>query len=201
MMKTTAVAFIFGAAIGASISWYYAKSRYERIAQEEIDSVKEVFSKKRSNSIDNNPDNLKAKVTEESKNPSIEKPDMMEYVTQIKSEKYVDYSSKNALKQESNVNDSVKRPYVIPPDSFGEFDDYSTISFMYYADHILADEMDQPVENVEELIGFESLTHFGEYDDDSVYVRNDLRKTDYEILRSLRTYSEIIEENPYKAEV
>ena len=36
--------------------------------------------------------------------------------------------------------------------------------------------------DVDCFIGLESLKHFGEYGDDSVYVRNDELKADYEIL-------------------
>ena len=50
------------------------------------------------------------------------------------------------------------------------------------------------------MVGFESLGSFGEYEDDCVHVRNDAQKTDYEILRALRNYSEVIEEKPYLME-
>ncbi len=36
-------AFALGAVSGALCTWYYVKDKYEKIAQEEIDSVKEVF--------------------------------------------------------------------------------------------------------------------------------------------------------------
>ena len=35
--------FAAGAAIGSAVTWKLIKEKYERIAQEEIDSVKEVF--------------------------------------------------------------------------------------------------------------------------------------------------------------
>ena len=35
--------FAVGAAIGSAVTWKLLKTKYERIAQEEIDSVKEVF--------------------------------------------------------------------------------------------------------------------------------------------------------------
>ena len=60
-----------------------------------------------------------------------------------------------------------------------------------YADGVLTDDWDHPIEDVEGLVGVESLTHFGEYEEDSVYVRNDRYKTDYEILKDLRNFSEI----------
>ena len=49
----------------------------------------------------------------------------------------------------------------------------------------------------EESVGKESLTHFGEYEDDSVFVRNDNLKADYEILADKRTYAELLKEKPY----
>ena len=35
--------FIIGAATGSAVTWYLLKDKYEALAQEEIDSVKEVF--------------------------------------------------------------------------------------------------------------------------------------------------------------
>ena len=48
------------------------------------------------------------------------------------------------------------------------------------------------VDDPEKIVGFESLGHFGEYDDDAVYVRNDRLKCDYEILRDPRRYEEAL---------
>lgn len=40
------MAFILGAASGATVTWYCVKKKYEELAQEEIDSVKEVFARR-----------------------------------------------------------------------------------------------------------------------------------------------------------
>lgn len=93
------------------------------------------------------------------------------------------------------------KPYVISPDEFGEFEDYERISLSYYADQILADEDDEKVEDVDNVVGLESLAHFGEYEDDSVFVRNDRLKCDYEILLDQRTYSDVIKQRPHQTEV
>ena len=76
----------------------------------------------------------------------------------------------------------MEKPYVISPEEYGEIDDYNLYSYTYYADKVLADEYNEPIEDVDSIIGLESLKHFGEYGDDSVYVRNDELKADYEIL-------------------
>ena len=54
---------------------------------------------------------------------------------------------------------------------------------------------------MEEMVGFESLNHFGEYEDDSVFVRNDAKKCDYEILLDQKLYSDVINEMPHQMEV
>lgn len=93
------------------------------------------------------------------------------------------------------------KPYVISPEEFGEFEDYERISLSYYADQILADEDDEKVEDVDNVVGLESLAHFGEFEDDSVFVRNDRLKCDYEILLDQRTYSDVIKQRPHQTEV
>ena len=82
-------------------------------------------------------------------------------------------------------------PYVIPPEEFGEIEEYDTESLTYYQDGVLTDQDDSIIDNIDELIGEDSLTHFGEFEDDSVFVRNDKLRCDYEILRDLRNYSDV----------
>ena len=92
------------------------------------------------------------------------------------------------------------KPYDISPDEFGEFDDYEKISLTYYKDQILADDGDEPIEDIDEVVGSESLNCFGEYEDDAVFVRNDRLKCDYEILLDHRKYSDVVQRKPYQME-
>ena len=101
----------------------------------------------------------------------------------------------------SEINEVTRdQHYIIRPDEFGEYDDYAPISLTYYADHILTDEDDEIVEDIEDKIGFDALNHFGEYEEDSVFVRNDRIKCDYEILLDQRKYSEVEHYNEYQME-
>ena len=83
------------------------------------------------------------------------------------------------------------RPYIIPPEDFGDYPDYETISLTYYNDKVLTDEYNEIVDDIDDLIGEDSLNHFGEYEDDSVFVRNDALKVDYEILLDPANYRDI----------
>ena len=178
------VIFASGAAVGSVVTWKLIETKYKQIADEEIASVKEVFSKR----------NEKTKTEEQIDEEDDEdddvvipnhKPDLSEYKELVKS-----YGYNNEEKEE--VNDMPVAPYVIEPDKFGD-DDYGTISLTMYADGIVTDECDVRLddEEIEELIGKESLNHFGEYEDDSVFVRNEERRTDYEILADERNYYDL----------
>ena len=199
MSKATGfVIFVLGAAVGSVVTWQYTRKKYEQIAQEEIDSVKEIFSKRESAAdveiTDPEPHTAKIGKPEE-------KPDITEYAARLERDGYTNYSNVGAEQKKEEQETMEIKPYVISPDEFGEFEDYERISLSYYADQILADEDDEKVEDVDNVVGLESLTHFGEFEDDSVFVRNDRLKCDYEILLDQRTYSDVIKQRPHQMEV
>lgn len=167
--------FTVGAAIGSAVTWYFTKTKYERIAQEEIDSVKEVFSKHKT-------------ISEDTVDTKIENPEMTEYKNIVQN-----YTSEN---EEEGEPETMDKPYVISPDEFGD-SDYEIISLTYYADKVLTDETGDIVDDVEDLVGYDSLNHFGEYEEDSVFVRNDALSTDYEILLDPRNYSDVANIPPH----
>ena len=191
--------FVIGAVVGSVITWQYTKKKYEQIAQEEIDSVKEVFSKKEEahdNKLDDSEARMKA-------NQAKEKPGITEYTAQLHERGYTNYSNTFSAEEKKEENKSIDEdgPYVIAPEEFGELDNYEKISLTYYSDHVLTDDYDEIIDDVEDVVGFDSLNHFGEYEDDSVFVRNDKLKHDYEILLDQRKYSDIIKKKPHQVEV
>ena len=93
----------------------------------------------------------------------------------------------------------IQNPYVIAPEELGENEEYDIETLIYYADEKLTDDDNRLVEDVENLVGVASLSRFGEYENDSVCVRNDRLKTDYEILLDVRRYSDVVDD-PHQAE-
>lgn len=195
MNKMNFAMFLAGATVGAAAAWVYLKKRYEQIAQEEIDSVKAVYSAKKepvSHDEIQEENQHKADIAKL-------KPDLVKYAAKLQEEGYVNYtehSKKNIeeIKEESMIG----APYVISPDEFGTFDDYTTISLVYYdGDEVLADEEDEVVEDLADTVGEDFAEHFGEYEDDSVFVRNDRLRCDYEILRDNRSYSDVVDDSTY----
>ena len=172
MDKKVIFSFLIGAAVGSITTWKLLKTKYEQIAQEEIDSVKDVYSK----NYGNNEEDIEDIPDEQNPiNEIDDKPDLSIYTAKLKEQGYL-------KDEEEGGTDEMEKPYVISPEEYGEIDDYDLYNYTYYADKVLADENNEPIEDVDSIIGLESLKHFGEYGDDSVYVRNDELKADYEIL-------------------
>ena len=189
------IIFAAGAAIGSVITWNFVKAKYEQIANEEITSVKDTYAKKleeiRDREIEDElgEDDEDDFYEEDKDEEEFSEGDMENYYDAVREYEHNDYD--NSAQNELEVD----KPYVISPEEFGEFDNYEQISLTYYDDGYLADDMDDLVEDVEDIIGWELLNHIGEYEEDAIHIRNDSLKTDYEILRVMDRYSDISRDN------
>lgn len=189
--------FVAGAAIGSLVTWKVVKTKYEQIAQEEIESVREAFGR----NIDE--DDTEESTEDESgiKGVDLDSPSVAEeirgivkklgYVTELPEEENPTETTeeKEENKEEEEEEDMDSKPYVISPDEFGDCE-YITVSLSYYLDGIVTNEQGKIVTNTDELIGEDFADHFGEYEDDSVFVRNDRLGMDFEILKDYRDYYE-----------
>lgn len=196
--------FVLGAAAGSLATWKLIEKKYKDIAQEEIDSVKDTFSKMKKNEypdkledypdfeeFDDSDDSYDEEPKPEQKIDRNNKPDIVEYAKILSETGYTNYAERQDKKEKKGVEPvEDERPYVISPDEFGEKDGYENVTLTYYADGVLTDYFDNVISNVDEVVGFDSLDHFGEYEDDVVFVRNEKMETDYEILRDLRDFNE-----------
>lgn len=192
MSKINFAMFMAGLTIGSAATWLCLKKRYEQIAQEEIDSVKAVFAEKKPETVIRKEENENIDKDNKIKADQAKlKPDLINYTN------YASTNNKNAKEEKVNM---VEKPYIILPEEFGDFDEYTKLSLTYYSDGVLADENDEIVDDIDETVGADFADHFGEYEDDSVFVRNDRLKCDYEILRDNRSYSDVTGRYPGQME-
>lgn len=186
-----ALAFFAGMSIGASVTCLYLKNKYDKLAQEEIEAVRDFYKEKESSTTE-----ISKHFEEKVKPVAAPDVDYSEY-NQILGKYTTTPIAEDTTPGVSQFKEDVgEHPYVISPDEFGEFEDYTCISLTYYADQILADNDDELVDDIDSTVGIESLSHFGEYEDDSVFVRNDALKCDYEILLDTRKFSDVITLRP-----
>lgn len=168
------LAFFAGVAVGVFGSWRVLENKYKRIADEEIESVKETFAKQ-----------FKEQEEKEFVEPVSGVHKLNSMVDLLG---YGNNEENNKKEDEKDMAENAD-VYVIPPESFGEIG-YETESLTYYADKVLVDEIGNVIKDIDNTVGINSLETFGEYEDDSVFVRNDILKKDYEILLDYRTYTD-----------
>lgn len=188
--------FAVGAAIGSAATWRFVKTKYEQQANEEIASVKKTFIENErhlTSCLEHANNELKKSVGIDIHVEADEDDEIRTYTDIIDENSYQAKAFNDKINKEVSPVDKQK-PYVISPEEFGEIEEYETVSLTYYADGYLFDENDDMIEDVEAMVGEESLTHFGEYEDDSVFVRNDRYQVDYEILKDERTLKEVMKE-------
>lgn len=188
--------FVAGAAIGSVVTWKLIEKKYKDLADEEIESVKETFKNRKPRITKDNVKETVEKVINKYKEPK----EIVEDI--VNSEKYYIENEEEIDEDDEsnytvNVDDDIEviTPYVITPEQFGEYNEYGTKTLTYYADNVLTDEIDNPITSEEmiTMIGIDALDHFGEYEDDSVYIRDEMNEMDYEILKSEKKFSEIPE--------
>lgn len=190
--------FVAGAITGSALTWKLLKSKYEQIAKDEIEFQVERFTRKNAK-LNRELEDANDVISTYEK---VEKAQVEEYKKTVSERGYTDYTSysKPDTPEKEEKESSENKPYVIRPEEFVEKDDYDLVNLTYYADEILADDCDGLVENVDQVIGVDSLSRFGDYEDDAVHVRNDRFKCDYEILRDKRMYRDVIGANPHLVE-
>lgn len=200
------IAFAAGAAVGSVATWKLVKTKYEQIAQEEIESIREVYFHNEEDEDEPDPDDEAPKMAEvRSYRDLVGKTGYVNYSGNSLADDEVEAMVKEKAKAivdecndilEGSKTEEMKtyknKPYVIHPDEFGE-KDYNIVTLAYYKDGVVTTYNTGEVlsnDEVENLVGIESLSHFGEYEEDTVFVRNDSRKIDYEILRSEDAYTD-----------
>lgn len=218
------IAFVVGAATGVAATFTYAKKKYAKIAQEEIDSVKEIYSKKPkkddSEEIDEAEEETyydRPEIEDEPEEECVEEfrpatpeeakayeratrhyRELAEVDEKTLEEKVREKSINivrdcNRITSEGGNKVLADKPYIIKPNEFGE-QDYDEVTLVYYANgkftsYDTGDLMDEF--EIEDAIGdIDPSMHFGDYEEDSVFIRNDERGIDYEVLRDEDPYEE-----------
>ena len=182
--------FAAGLAVGAVAGAVIVKNKVLADAKAEIDEVREYYRESRGvkeveevkEKVEETIDRIQDLIEEHETKPKTEK----EHTNYNQIAKM--YTSKNEF-QTPMYDD----PFVIDPSEFGENPEYDTETLTYFADGVLVDDVDDVIEEPDIVVGLENLKVFEEFGATSVYVRNDIYKTDYEIIRDDWNYSDLKE--------
>ena len=208
--------FLVGSAAGFAVGYFVSKNKYRELADKEIESVRKAYEKHFKHNIPSIVSDTATKLEEKSimedkgvskKNETIDPlTTSMEFVklgdvvneVNKKSTRYnklytgegphEEEIPQKIIKSSAPKKSTKKESYVITPDEFQE-SEYTAETLYWFSDKVLTDSDYNVIHDVVGLIGPEALNTFGRYLDDTVYVRNDSDKVDYEIIWDARKYS------------
>ena len=183
--------FLGGAGLGAT-STYFAMTYFK---------AKKVQEENESFYVDKlDPEHMQ-KILEQ--HEEINKPDIGVYASLVREQGYIDYttfSEKETDKEKGNSDkkEEVKEIRVITEEYFNELsdEDYRFVGYSYFNDHVLADENNERIDlnEVNTSVGSEWRSYFDNPECNAVYVVNERLHLAFEILRSLRNYSDVAKE-------
>jgi hypothetical protein len=189
-MDKNIIMFAMGAVLGMFVTAVYLNDKHRRFLEEETEYFERI--------IENIKSRLDKEDTKEDLVPFIEDAPKDENKVLVMSKDRYKKVIKN-YREESEFpreEDIIEKPYVITFEEFCEgYDNHDKITINYYkADDTLADENEEIIDDVESLIGEESLSRFGDGSEDPnvVYVRNERMAIDYEIIKLESSYSEVV---------
>ena len=185
--------FAAGALAGAAVAARVVRDKYQQEAEEEIAEMREYYRELRKNAKSPNED----KMLEEDENNKEEKEveeenSKNEYNEIVKG--YTNYTQYNDTdikenKEEKEEERTNYEPFIINAEEFGEDPGYDTATLTYYKDKVLTDDLDEVIDY--SVAGEENLKIFDEYPDcKAIYVRDDIYRVDYEIIRDPYQYDE-----------
>ena len=179
--------FAAGLAVGAVAGAVIVKNKVLADAKAEIEEVREYYRESRGQ---------KDEHVEEVK--EVEKKEYELKDIQVKDEPKTGLTNYSQITKMYMSNDKYNQsmyddPFVIDPSEFGENPEYDTETLTYFADGVLVDDVDDVIDEPDIVVGLENLKIFEEFGATTVYVRNDIYKTDYEIIRDDWNYSDLKE--------
>ena len=183
--------FAAGLAVGAVAGAVIVKNKVLADAKAEVEEVREYYRSARGKVNREN-------VEETEEVNEVEKKEYELKDIQIKDEPktgLTNYSqiTKMYMSKDEFQTPMYDDPFVIDPSEFGENPEYDTETLTYFADGVLVDDVDDVIEEPDIVVGLENLKIFEEFGATTVYVRNDIYKTDYEIIRDDWNYSDLKE--------
>ena len=179
-----AAIFILGATTGVALSSVYYKKKYEDMMAEEIESINEFgrIHRERIEKVEAENASLKTKVRGWQE----------ERVVNMR-----DYTSKaREYGEPSPPEDPAEVPYPINFEDFNGNESYEKACLTYYEpDDQLVDEDEELIPDIETYVCLDFARYFDDPDSDdpnTIYIRNEKLRMDFEITRMHVSYAEMM---------
>ena len=186
----TFLAFAIGAAAGSATTYFLLKKKYESDVENEVREVREYYRKSENEPIPETEVPVSTTYEKSSLDSerharaqrNIEKPPPEDYTRYYEPQDVVVHEPEESPVQTIEYRD----PYPISPNEFAEDPSYSEIHLCLHPNGVMTDEeTGEEVDDLIGLIGTECEHYIGEYEVNTVRVRNERLSTDIEIVQEL----------------
>lgn len=186
---TAVLGIIGGACVGAGATYIFLKKRFDADLDEAVEDVKQFYAKQNERVVTEEPKNEQTGHMGSASPDPVEQDSIFDFEMDSRA---TNYSTTTVTPKEPGALETNDDISIIDEDTYygAIADGADPTEYMWYADHILADENSDVIDNIEDLVGREALTYFGTEGVDSVYVHNKRLNMYIEILRSERLYKE-----------
>lgn len=187
-----------GCALGVLGTKTYFERKYRDIADNEIESVKEVYKRKTiALEGEEQKEAISGKVvlgqtSIASKEPS-ETGLFLNMTPEHMKSMQINYNTmSNDIVDDIHPTEGPDKPYFITIDEFDEVNDgFTKLEYSYYMDDSTLVSADDEVISAADTIGVDNLELFENMDEDACFIRNEFVSTDYEVTKVFSSYSMI----------
>lgn len=190
--------FSVGVGIGIAASMTYFDKKYQKLADEEIESVKATLSKKSADikfEHTGEPMAKVEKVTMDDKSLTVEATLMNSYSSsvQLETKAYSDYYAPKKVEEAKTLSPKEDEPFDISVDEYEEDTEFMKVTLnLYLSDGALVYEETEELADEGLTVGHENLDDFSRTSFSSAYFRNPKNNIDYEVIKVDGSYRELI---------
>lgn len=184
--------FSVGVCVGVAASMTYFDKKYQKLADEEIESCRQAFSKPKVVIVKDEKVE-EAKIIEGETAVGSIAPDVYSSSVQLETKSYSDYYAPKKVEEAQTLSPKDDEPFDISIDEYEEDTEFMKVTLnLYLSDGALVYEETEELADEGSTIGQENLDDFARTSFSSAYFRNPKNNIDYEVIKVDGSYRELI---------
>ena len=190
--------FSFGVTVGVAGSWKYFDQKYQKLADEEIESVKAMLSKKSADiefEHTGEPIAKVEKVTMDDKSLTVEATliDSYSSAVDLETKNYSEFYAPKKVEEAQTLSPKEDEPFDISVEEYEDDNEFQKVTLnLYLEDGVLCYEESEEVAEENDTVGAENLDDFSRTSFSTAYFRNPKEGIDYEVIKVDGSYKELI---------
>lgn len=184
--------FSVGVGVGIAASMTYFDKKYQKLADEEIESCRQAFSKPKIVLVKDEKVE-EAKILEGETAVSSVMPNVYSSSVQLETKAYSDYYAPKKVEEAETLSPKEDEPFDISVDEYEEDTEFMKVTLnLYLTDGALVYEETEELADEGSTVGQENLDDFSRTSFSSAYFRNPKNNIDYEVIKVDGSYRELI---------